>query len=103
VPWLEQEALTLGDLLRSPADREHRLDAVTLLVGRGEEALPAPGDDLVLQAGDELLLAGRPEARRALAATLLDDAAPPYLVSGRRVPQGWVWRKLTRSEPAPLP
>jgi hypothetical protein len=103
VPWLEREALTLGDLLRSPADRAQRLEAVALLVARGDEALPAPGDDLVLHVDDELLLAGRPAARRDLGSTLLDVAAPPYLVTGQRVPASWIWRKLTRAQPVPVP
>jgi Trk K+ transport system NAD-binding subunit len=102
-PWLAAGALRLGDLLRDPADRDHRLPAVALLARRGEEALLAPEDDTVLEAGDELLLAGRPAARRALSASVLDDAAPPYLVTGRRVPASWVWRKVARAEPAPEP
>ena len=99
--WLAAGRLRLGDLLRSPVDRDRRLAAVPLVVRQGEEHLLAPGDDVVLRPGDELLLAGRPAVRRALEATLLDDAVPEYLVSGRRVPSGWLWRKLSRRVPEP--
>ncbi|WP_409330894.1 potassium channel family protein [Trujillonella humicola] len=99
--WLEQGRLTLGDLLRSPVDRDRRLAAVPLVLRQGAEHLLAPGDDVVLRPGDELLLAGRPAVRRALEATLLDDAVPEYLVSGRRVASGWLWRKLGRRVPEP--
>ncbi|SEO47338.1 potassium channel family protein [Trujillonella endophytica] len=98
--WLAEGRLRLGDLLRSPVDRDRRLAAVPLVVRQGEEHLLAPGDDVVLRPGDELLLAGRPAVRRALEATLLDDAIPEYLVSGRRVPSGWLWRKVSRQVPA---
>lgn len=99
--WLDGDRLRLGDLLRSPVDRDRRLAAVPLLLRQGEEHLLAPGDDVVLGRGDELLFAGRPAVRRALEATLLDDAIPEYLVSGRRVPSGWLWRRLSRRAPVP--
>jgi len=99
--WLERGGLSLGDLLRSPDDRAERLPAVPLLVLRGDTCSLAPDDDLVLRAGDELLLAGRPVARRALEKSLMVDAVPDYLVTGRRVPSGWLWRRLTRYSPDP--
>ena len=71
-----------------------------LLLQRGADSLLAPADDEVLRAGDELLLAGRPVARRALEKTLMADAVAEYLVSGRRVPAGWLWRRITRHRPA---
>ena len=99
--WLARSELSLGDLLRSPDDRAERLPAVPLLVLRGDTCSLAPDDDLVLRAGDELLLAGRPVARRALEKSLMVDAVPDYLVTGRRVPSGWLWRRLTRYSPDP--
>jgi voltage-gated potassium channel len=98
--WLEGGRLRLGDLLRSPVDRERRLAVVPLVLKQGDEHLLAPEDDVVLRHGDELLLAGRPAERRALEATLLDDAVPEYLVSGRRVASGWLWRKLSGRAPS---
>ena len=59
------------------------------------------GDCVVLRADDELLLAGRPISRRALEKTLMVDSVPAYLVTGRRVPSGWLWRRLTGYRPAP--
>jgi voltage-gated potassium channel len=98
-PWLHG-GLRLGDLLRNPADREEPLHAVTLIVRRDDDHVLAPDDDFVLAAGDELLFAGRPRVRRALQATLFDDAAPEYLLTGRRLPSSWIWRRLSRRTPA---
>ncbi|CCH87687.1 Putative K+ transporter with a NAD-binding domain [Modestobacter italicus] len=100
-PWLAEGSLVLGDLLRSPDDREERLPAVPVLLLRDGQSVLAPADDLVLRADDELLLAGRPISRRALEKTLMVDAVPAYLVTGRRVPSGWLWRRLTGYRPAP--
>ncbi|MGY1814077.1 potassium channel family protein [Blastococcus sp. SYSU D00820] len=100
-PWLARGTVTLGDLVRNPVDRDERLAAVVLLVLRDEECVLAPADDLVLRRGDHLLFAGEPRVRRAVEASLLDEAAPAYLVEGRRVPAGWLWRRLSRSSPEP--
>ncbi len=84
----------LSDLLRSPADRQHVLDAVTLMIVRGEEVLRAPADDEVLLYGDALLLVGMSYDRRALDTTLTVPAAAQYVLTGDRVGQSWVWRTL---------
>jgi len=101
LPWLARGGLSLGDLLRNPEDREQQLEIVPLLVVQGQRSTITPDDDLVLAPGDQLLLAGRPAVRRALETTLVVDAVPEYLVTGRRVPSSWVLRRLTRTASAP--
>lgn len=98
--WLRTNRARLGDLLRNPEDRDEPLHAVVLLVLRGDATTLAPDDDFVLAPDDELLLVGRPGARRALDTTLQVDAVREYVVTGRRVPSSWVWRKLTGTAPA---
>jgi Trk K+ transport system NAD-binding subunit len=87
----------LGHLLRNPEDREESLHAVVLLVLRDGSATLAPDADFVLESGDELLIAGWAAARRALGTILQVDAVLEYVVSGRRVPASWIWRKLSPS------
>src|SRR3712207_3490885 len=99
-PWLAGGEARLGDLLRNPEDRDEALHAVPLLLLRGDDATLAPAPDVVLASGDELLLVGWPAARRALEVTLVVDAVREYVVSGRRVPSGWGWKKLRRAAPA---
>jgi voltage-gated potassium channel len=95
--WLASGSARLGDLLRNPENRDERLHAVPLLVLRNGEATLAPDEEFVLAAGDELLLAGRPSARRALGTTLFVPSVLEYVVHGRRVPASWIWRRLTRT------
>jgi voltage-gated potassium channel len=97
--WLADGSLLLGDLLRSPDDRDQRLPVVPVLLLRDGQSVLAPDDGFVLRADDELLLAGRPVSRRALEKTLMVDSVPAYLVTGRRVPSGWLWRRLSRYRP----
>ncbi len=95
VPWLGEGGVRLGDLLRHPENREEPLRLVVLLVLRGSEATLAPDDDFELLAGDEVLVVGRPAARRAMSTILLVEPAREYVLSGRQVASGWVWRKLS--------
>ncbi len=91
-----QEQLRLGDLLRSPDDRDDHLHAVVLLVARDGDVHLAPPDDFRLDSGDEMLLVGEPAARRLLDSTLLIDATREYVLHGRYVPSSWIWRLVTR-------
>ena len=99
--WLRAGPVLLGDLLRDPEDRDGALHAVPLLALRDGRAELIPGPEHPLAAGDELLLAGRVTARRALATTLVIDATAEYVLAGRHVPASWIWRRLSRTaEPA---
>jgi Trk K+ transport system NAD-binding subunit len=100
VPWLASGEARLGDLMRNPEDRDEPLHAVPLLLLHRGGATLAPGPEVVLAPGDELLLAGWPAARRALEVTLVVDAVREYVVTGRRVPSSWLWRKLSGAPPA---
>ncbi|QXG77798.1 NAD-binding protein [Modestobacter sp. L9-4] len=93
--WLATGQARLGDLLRNPEDRDVALHAVPLLVLRGDTATAAPDEDFLLAPGDELLLAGWSAAERALTTMLEVDAVHEYVLTGRRVPSSWIWRKLT--------
>ena len=95
--WLDSGRATVAGLLRNPEDREP-LHALVLLVLRDRDVTLAPDGDFVLRPGDELLLAGWSAARRALDTVLLVPGVLEYLVTGRRVPSGWIWRRLTRAE-----
>jgi Trk K+ transport system NAD-binding subunit len=100
--WLASGRARLGDLMRDPANRDEPLPAVPLLVLRGEDCSLAPDRDFLLAADDEILLAGRPTARRSLENTLLLETVTEYVVSGRRVPSSWIWRRLSRYEARPI-
>jgi Trk K+ transport system NAD-binding subunit len=92
--WLDSGDARLGQLLRNPENRDEPLHAVVLVVSRDGQVALAPDDDFVLAEGDELLLAGWAAARRALGTILFVDAVREYVVTGRRVPSSWIWRKL---------
>lgn len=94
-PWLSSGEARLGQLLRNPEDRDEPLHATALIVLRGHEAFLAPDEDFVLESGDELLFVGWPAARRALDTIFFVDGVLEYVITGRRVPSSWIWRRLT--------
>jgi voltage-gated potassium channel len=99
--WLPADRVVLGDLLRSPEDRDRRLSVVPLLLLRGDDAALTPDEDTVLALDDQLLFAGHGTERRALEATMVVDSTAAYVLFDQHVPSSWVWRKLTRTPPAP--
>jgi Trk K+ transport system NAD-binding subunit len=92
---LDGRSLCLADLLRDPRDRNHDLDIVALAMFRDGERTMAPRDDVLLQAGDELLLAGRLRDKAALHTTMTEASTASYVLDGRRVPASWIWRWFT--------
>jgi voltage-gated potassium channel len=99
--WLAEGRVVLGDLQRSPEDRERRLRIVPLLLHRRDEAVLTPHDDTVLAPDDELLFAGEGSERRELEGTMVVDATGAYVLTGRRIPSSWMWRKLSGKDPTP--
>jgi Trk K+ transport system NAD-binding subunit len=100
--WLASGEARLAQLLRNPEDRDEPLHALVLIVLRDREAILAPDENFILRPGDELLLAGWPAARRALGTILVVDGVLDYLVTGRRVPSSWIWRRLRPPPEAPV-
>ena len=90
----------LGDLLRSPEDRDRQLKVVPLLLLHEGEPVLTPTDDAVLARGDQLLMAGHTSERRALESTLVVDSAAAYALLDRRIPSSWLWRRLSRDADA---
>jgi Trk K+ transport system NAD-binding subunit len=99
--WLVDGTVVLGDLLRSPEDRERRLRVVPLLLLRDGEATLTPDGGTVLAPDDELLFAGQGSERRELESTLVVDSTGAYVLFDQHLPSSWVWRKLSRKTPMP--
>jgi voltage-gated potassium channel len=99
--WLAEGKVALGDLLRSPEDRERRLRVVPLLLLRGGDAVLTPDGEMVLARDDELLFAGQSSERRELESTMVVDSTGAYVLFDQHIPSSWVWRKLSRKHPSP--
>ena len=99
--WLAEGKVVLGDLMRSPEDRERQLRVVPLLLLRDGKAVLTPDGETVLARDDELLFAGHGAERRELESTLVVDSTGAYVLFDQHIPSSWVWRKLSRKNPTP--
>jgi voltage-gated potassium channel len=99
--WLTEGRVVLGDLLRSPEDRERQLRVVPLLLLRDGEAILTPDDQTALARDDELLFAGQGSERRELESTLVIESSGAYVLFDQHIPSSWVWRKLSRKNLRP--
>ena len=93
--WLTHHQLALGDLLRHPNDRDHPLGLVPLILTRHGHDVFVPGDEVDLQVGDEIVVAGQDEALDSLDHTLFHPGAVEYVATGVVAPETWLFRKLS--------
>ena len=92
--WLRNNPLTLGELLRDPADCTHDLHLVTLQLVRDGVSHPLPDASTMLKEGDRLLIAGRRQVIRVLEDTLQHETTTHYVATGEQLPSTWLWRRL---------
>jgi Trk K+ transport system NAD-binding subunit len=88
--------VTVGDLWRDPRNREERLPGIVLLLKRGSVEMLVPDEATPLEQGDQLLLAGRVEARRLLSWIERNHNAFAYLLTGEERPAGYLWERFGR-------
>lgn len=88
---------TVGDLLRKPSDRDQMLACVPLFLQRDGKRFALPDNDLALQAGDQILFAGRGIARDLQQSVLRNEKVRDYCVTGDDGASGWLWQKLQGS------
>ncbi len=96
------ETITLEHMLRSPSDRERKLDCAVLYLDRDDDDhLLMPAADTPIRAGDELLLAGTRAALNDVGLILANEHTLAYILSGKDLPGGWIWERLSRRARAP--
>ncbi len=87
-------AVTLGEILRDPANRDRRLACVPLVIESGGEVTVMPGMSTPVKPGDQILFCGAHRVPRLLDATLHNEYTLRYLISGvdetRSVVLRWV-------------
>lgn len=80
---MQQQAVSIGMLLRDNQDRDVGLPARVLMIVRQRKPFLFPDDGYLLAAGDALLLAGRHAARSALHLTLQNANALSYVLNSQ--------------------
>ena len=80
----------------SRSEEYEALPCVCLTLQRGAQRIFLPDPDTELQINDRLLFAGRDHARRQMLWTLMDSHSLMGNISGKQLPRGALWRKLSK-------
>jgi Trk K+ transport system NAD-binding subunit len=95
-------AVSLGELLRDPTDRDKRLPCVPLVMESGGEVTVMPVISTPVKLGDQILFCGAHHVPHLLDATLNNEYTLRYLISGvdetRSVALRWVSGMFLRSK-----
>ena len=86
--------LTTGDLFRDPADRDHSLACVPLMLKRGAERTIMPGDTFKIIEGDEILLCTTPQAKRRMKTNLTNVYTVEHIATGIVPARAYAMRRL---------
>jgi len=95
---MEEGTMALDLLRRDPAARAEYLPILPLLLVREGRDHELPGDETMLQPGDQLLFAGTRSAKLAQNLVLDNRNALDYVLTGHDA-KGWLWRLLTGGSP----
>jgi Trk K+ transport system NAD-binding subunit len=87
----------LQALMRNPAGQDDNLACIPLLLKRGEAETLLPEPKTLLQDGDRLLFCGESHARNQQVLCLNNFNVLSFLLTGRNLPGGAVWRWLERA------
>ena len=92
----EGRKVTLGDLLRDPSDRNHRVRALPLMVSRMHKNIEALDDDFELRRGDQILMAGSIKAKHLIELTMSNINVLDNALDGERSHGGLLWRAVSK-------
>lgn len=88
----------VSTLLRDPGRRDSRLALEAVLIRRDQGDILCPDDDVELELGDRILLAGRSGVARRVGSTLENDRTLAYLMTGEDRRDGWLWGRPIASD-----
>lgn len=98
--WMLNHELTVGQILKSPENRDAHLPLVPLVLVRNGKPIFDPEESTTVTPDDQLLVVGHRSGLVALSETQFSDAAAEYITTGVQVPETWLWRRLKRHSPS---
>ena len=89
-------SVRIAHLQNAPSDRERKLPCLALLLSRGDKTYMLPDPEMELCAGDRILFTARAGVRAAMTWTLNNPKVLEYAVTGTELPDGTIWRWVSR-------
>ncbi len=84
----------LGDILKSPIQRQQDLCCLPLMVERNSNKVLSPNNDFMIQAGDQILFCGISQAEQHISHCMLDIHSLNYIMSLNDAPDSLLARYL---------
>ncbi|MFT3970622.1 MAG: NAD-binding protein [Micropruina sp.] len=85
--------VNIGHLLIDPYDHDKPANALVLMVVRGDGGAILPTTGYQLEVGDQLLIAGSPDAARKIELLMNNLNVLHYVRTGREGGGGWIWHQ----------
>ncbi len=89
----EEHWVNIGHLLIDPYDHDKPANALVLMVSRGDGGAILPTTGYQLEVGDQLLIAGSPDAARKIELLMNNLNVLHYVRTGREGGGGWIWHQ----------
>ncbi|MFT3832660.1 MAG: NAD-binding protein [Micropruina sp.] len=89
----DEHWVNIGHLLIDPYDHDKPANALVLMVVRGDGGAILPTTGYQLEIGDQLLIAGSPDAARRMQLVMNNLNVLHYVRTGREGGGGWIWHK----------
>jgi len=86
----------LGDLIKDPRGREHKLDLVVFVIKTAEQAIVLPPESYEIQENDQLLFCGTSLAHRLFNATINSEYKLFYIQNSVYKPRSYLARWLVK-------
>jgi Trk K+ transport system NAD-binding subunit len=90
----DRGSLKLRSLLGDPRDRSKQLNAVALMLKRGDECLVMPGGETEVERDDEILVCSTYAAESKARSNFGNGYTLTYLDTGEEPPRGWLMSRL---------
>jgi Trk K+ transport system NAD-binding subunit len=88
--------VSVGDLLKDRHDRTQVLPCIPLMLSRADHAQLLPSELARVEIGDHLLFCGKTTAASAMDWTLQNEKVLHYVLTGREMPETWIWQWIDR-------
>lgn len=88
--------VTLESITRDPGNRTEKLGLVPLMLLRSGKYELLPENHTPLRVGDRILFCGTTNAKSAQPITLSNHKTLTWIINGREIADGWLWRWATR-------
>ena len=94
VDRIKRSEIFIKDLLTHPDERSRNVSAMVLFLKRGDGNVILPEDTRKVRLGDRFLMCGNKTANHKMQITIRNASYLEYVLTGKRLPDSWVWRKL---------